>query len=663
MANYYNVRGWKHTGFDYYNRPYSRDVLAGDYFADSSHYFQVNGVAVKRDDMAGLKYIDLQGSVKDFRGTQMNNPNAVGSQPTGGPWYDWEQVDYLCLVRTGYPGDDDFIDISGRQLDPWNIQHDGKLAIAYYFVTGLEPRARNVTRLFLQLDEWTTMGGASELTIESGFKIRGHITEAEDAAGYNFAPENVSLIEPLEVKSKGAVYIQEEEEEGLPILVSSTDLTQYSEESTVDAFVAQATNGQSIVFPAIASADWKTTIAENARKVDDPTQMDAREINIKGYGLFESDNTRVQHNLSVLYSAGQLELMDSFEIPKEYVNIYHGTNGKISYISNKFKTVENPTAQDITGYPRKADYIFGQDCLMAMLSGETCSLGFGEVSDRRIDVWAVCSPSGSPIARFHEIKEHPYLYDKTVKGLTWMKSSVTMQGASGSMWNQINNAFAQQTQNRAVAENKTRNKIQNERFVSQGAQLAVNTAIGAGKMASSAASGTNYLSGGKETWEAAQQISDTAFDAVNMAIDVQADLASRKFKEQSLQQSQNQLNASIAQQNAQAPYTDFVPDLNGYIFARNAFYAYTINTSAKDRARLKNYFKRYGYNGLYKPLTWDEINVKSRVNYIQAEAVCLSHSFYPMRVTAETSALLASGLFLWNEKPSQEAFDNNPDRT
>lgn len=660
MANYYNVRGWKHTGFDYYNRPMNREVLSQGYFAEPAHYFQLKGVAVKRDDMDGLKYIDLQGSVKDGRDPQINDPNAIGSQGPGGPWYDWEQVDYLCLVRTGYPGDEDFVDISAHQLDPWNTPHAGyKLAIAYYFVTALEQRSRDVVRLYLQLDEWTTMGGSSELTIESGFKIRGHITEAEDAAGYNLAPENVSLLEPLETKSYGEVNISDSPIDGKNFVVSSIDLTQYSEEQSIDAFVAQATNGQAAVIPSIKAVDGTTTFFVKTPNPD----FNEKDLTITGYGIFDYDDTKTQHNLSILYSTGQLELMDSYTIPGEYIEAVLTVGGRITKLSNYYKKIPNPTSRDVSGYPRKADYLFGQDVLMSMLTGEMCIKNFYEVSDRGVDVWAILSPGGTPVARFHTIKDHPFLYDECVKGMSWMKNAVLMQGASGSLWNQINNSFAQQTQNRTAAENQFRNQIQTERFVSRGAQLAANTAIGIGQASSSAASGTNWLSGGKETWEAAQKISDTAFQAANMAIDVQADLKARQFTEQSLQQAQNQINAAAAQQRIQAPYANFIPDLNGYLCARNSFYAYVINTSTKDRQRLKNYFLRYGYNGLYKPLTWDEINVKSRVNYIQCEAVCLSHAFYPMRVVSKTASLLQQGLFLWNEKPDQAAFSSNPDRS
>lgn len=658
MANYYNVTGWKHTGFDYYNRPFSREVLNGEYFTSEHNYFQMNGVAVKRDDTAGLTYIDLQGSVKDERGTQVNPPNATGVLGPGGPWYSWEEVDYIRLVRTGYPGDEDFVDISGYQKDPWNTPREGKLYVAYYFVTGMEARARNVTRIYLMLDEWTTMGGASELEIESGFKIRGHITEAEDADGYNLAPEQISLIEPLEVKSSSDIYVGEELEDK-EFVISQTDLTQYSEEQTVDAFVAQGVNGQSSVIPAVSAVSGNTKVTVYA-----PFDFTSRELNVQGYGIYARDNVRVQHNMSVLFSAGQLELQDSYTIPGEYVGAaVPDSTGRITAIFNKSATITNPTARDISGYPRKADYLFGQDVLLAKLTGEMCAMNFYDVSDRNIAIWAIMTPGGTPIARFKAIREHPYVYDQCVKGAPWMKNAIVMQGASGSMWNQLNNSFAQQTQNRAVAENKVRNNVENWRLGARAVKTAADIGIAGGSAVSSVGSVSNLFSGGKETWAAAQGIANAAYDAANVGIDIYAEWKGRQFKEQSLEQAQNQLNMSLAQANFQAPYANFVPDLNGYVFERNAFFAYVINTSAKDRQRLKNYFLRYGYNGLYKPLTWDEINVKSRVNYIQCEGVCLKHSYYPMRMTSVTSSLLSQGLFLWNERPNQAAFADNPDRT
>ena len=196
MANYYNATIYRNTGFTAIHRPARRSVLEG--ITDKSY---VQGIVVKRAEMPAIGYIDIQGSVKDVKGEQFNAPNSTGSHGPDGPFYNLEQADYIRLVRTGYPGDPDFIDISNNMTDPWNSPKTAEqkpLRVGYYFITGLEPLARNVTRVYLSYDYWLSAGGLDEVNL-SGYKIRGHITDAEDAAGYNMVEEGVSLTKPLEI--------------------------------------------------------------------------------------------------------------------------------------------------------------------------------------------------------------------------------------------------------------------------------------------------------------------------------------------------------------------------------------------------------------------------------------------------------------------------------
>lgn len=654
MANYYNMVGWKHTGFDFYNRPLNRDVLNQAYFTDSSNYFQLKGIMVKREDMMGIKYIDVQGSVKDVRGDQINPANVTGSQGPGGPWYSWEEVDYVRLTRTGYPGDEDFVDISSNVKEPWKVSHSGKLFVAYYFVTGMEPLGRNVTRIYLSLDEWTTMGGSEELEIESGFKVRGHITEAEDAAGYNLAPESIGLIEPLEVKSHGELDIQGDNQVRT-IYVSATDLTQYDEDNdTIDGFVIQATSSADMIIPKIKSVDSTTFMAVNTPNGDTETQ---KITEIKGYGFFDGDNSKVKHNLSVLFSAGQLELMDSYEIPKKYIATGSSPSGRLLQIENEIYRITNPTTRDVGGYPRKADYLFGQDVLYAKATGDLKAFQFAELTNRNIYFWSVPTPGGSTIARFQGIKNHPYVYDETVKGMTWMKSAVTLQGASGSMWNQVNNLFSEATLQRAKASNNMANQISDYNYEMGKWQRPLNTA---GQVVGALTGAKDGQIGGAFT-SSLINVANAGFDEAKVILNRQGEMLERDIREKSLNQAKGQLNASMFQAEMKAPHIEFVPDLNSLLYTDNGFGCYVINTTTKDRTRLKNYFKRYGYNGLYKPLTWNEINVKQKVNYIECESVCLKHAHYPTRMTMATSEILRNGLFLWNEKPNQAAFDNNPD--
>lgn len=656
MANYYNLIGWRHTGFNAFNRPYSRDVLETEYFKRPENYFQMEGIAVKRDDMDGLNFIDLPGSVKDYHGNQLSPPNATGTHGPGGPWYSWEEVDYIRLVRTGYPGDEDYVDISGNMADPWNAPRIGKLFTAYYFVTGLEPIARNVTRLYLSLDEWTTLGGASELTIETGFKIRGPVTDAEDASSYNMASENIGLIEPLVTVQSG--FLNNTSLSGTDFICSSIDLTQYSEGQDIDGFVAATASGQ-MVFPAIkSSADIST--------VEYVTPWgDVFNHTIFGFGIFAANDARVKHNLSVLYSAGQLELQDSYTVPNVYIeqsSISPAHPGQYLKIKNAQKKFPSPVSKDISGYPRKADYLFGQEVLYGLASGTVNIQPFSELSDDSIMIWANPLPSGSPLARFKDIKEHPFNYDQLVSGITWVKKAVVMQGASGSMWTQINNQFAQQTQARDVAryenEAELTKKTQTYETTRQIANMSFDTlsAVNSGIGISLATQ-----SGREKAIAGARAITNAGLDLALTAAQNKATNKELTFKADSLAQAQNQLNAAMAQSLAKAPYASFVPDLTTATLVPNGFGVSVINTSAKDRARLKNYFRRYGYSGQYKKLTWAEIDVKQKVNFIQCEGVTLIHTHYPMRMTDKCARLLEGGVFLWKGKPEQSAFENNPD--
>lgn len=655
MANYYNLTGWKHTGFDWNNRPFSRDVLSTDYFTNSTNYFQMKGVVVKRDDMSGLSYVDLPGSVKDIKGDQVNAPNSVGTHGPGGPFYSWEEVDYIRLVRTGYPGDEDFIDISGNQLDPWNApKGEGKLYIAYYFVVGMDPLARNVTRLYLTMDDWTTQGASDELIIETGYKIRGPITDAEDAAGYNLAGEGIGIIEPLEVKAHGMLNISESGEGTVAnneFIVSSIDLLTNSPEGSMSGLTVTTTDGDRFVIPQIVPAQHDSIMYLN-----EPGATSPKSYLLIGQNFFNPKNAKVMYNLSCLQSAGQLELQDSYIIPKKYLKNAVDNNGVYSGLSNAVHSIKPPVARDIGSYPRKADYLFGQEVLYSEASGDTNIQPFSEVADDTINVWAVVGPSGCPYARFANIRSHAYLYDQSVQGMTWLKKAVTLQGASGTMWAQIQNAFAKGSLARAESANEIANFLENrdwkqnkDPFSFWGTNRALDNAVGT--------SGSSFIEG---ILNAPAEIT-SPFPVLNRTDDKNIIAMRQELRAKELKNAGVQAEIDLARAKTAPPYVSFVPDPSMGMFTGNGFGVYIVNTTAKDRERLKNFFRRYGYSGLYTPLTWQNINIKRRVNFIQAEGVCLKHARYPMRDTMRVSKLLEQGLFLWNEQPNQTAFADNAD--
>lgn len=651
MANYYNLTAWKHTGFDYQNRPYNRDVLNGDYFTQSDHYIQMKGIVVKRDDTSGLSYIDVQGSVKDIRGDQVNAPNITGSQGPGGPWYSWEEVDYVRLARTGYPGDEDFVDISSYQKDPWNAPHAGKpVYTGYYFVTGLQELARNVTRLFLDLDFWTTLGGASELEIETGYKIRGPITDAEDSSSYNESAEGIGLIHPLITIGHQSLNKQTSFDK-VSVLVSTTDLADLADNSSMDSITL---SGSGIVY---AIPKIKKVIGTSHITLEEPDGT-SRAYYIKDMGLFDPSDTNVKNGISALYSAGQLDLADSYEIPTQFVGEQYSSGGVYSTLKNAVQSVTPSVGKDIGSYPRKADYMFGSMVIYNAGSGAQGVQKFSEVEDATVKIWASLSPTGNPYARFAKIKSHPYIYDQAVSGMTWMKSAVVMQGASGSMWSQINYAFQQGEVSRSQAELElNRRTLESGRFldITSAAAGAISTGLSAG------------IAGGRAKKYGDLSAASGLFGMLDPTQDIRAQ-RDYQVGQTKLDIEQSALNAQSAQNevalmkaNAVAPFADFTPDINKALFSANEFGLYVVNTDSDDRARLKNYFRRYGYSGLYKALTWQNIHVKTKVNFIQAEGVVLRHSHFPLRDTARCAKLLEAGMFLWDERPNQAAFESQTD--
>ena len=695
MANYYNVTMWKHTGFDYNNRPFSRDVLNQDYFINpENRYSQMKGIAVNRSDMTQITYIDLQGSVKDLQGDQVNTPNATGSQGTGGPWYSLEEVDYLRLARTGYPGDVDFIDISNNQLDPWNADEGGRKQqrIAYYFVTGLEPRARDVTRVYLDCDLWTTCGASDELEIEYGYKTRGMITDSEDSSSYNLASENIGIIEPLEVKGVGNL-TPSASTKSSTVLVTSVDMSQYTESQSpsgklepkenLSAFMATTSNGNGVAIPVIKSIDNKD-INYQVQTVSPDGQTIFNEY--QGYGAFDYTNEKVQYNLSVLYSLGQVELQSNYKLPEMYgvAQSAGGSAGRISYVKNLTYTQANPVGKDIGTYPRKADYMYGQEVIYSMLSGETNIQPFYNLSDDSVYIWAIPSPSGYPIARFKGIKGHSYIYDQICKGMPWEKASVIVEGANGSYWLQQQSAVNESERQRIRQYQSQQGTdllttFENEQwinwlggvakaalagiagaaFVLGGGALTIAT-MGAGLPAgvSMTAAGLGGL-GAATTGLIGVASSEKSFSKLTTEQDMQWRTHERQVEAERAKQKSEIIDEAKALM--QSPSTFITADIDNYNRDFNGFGIYVVNTTAKDRERLKNYYRHYGYRGLYKPLTWEEINVKQKVNYIEAENVTLAHEYYPMRSLVGVSNLLSQGVWLWNEKPSQSAFNDNPD--
>ena len=647
MANYYNITGYRNTGFDPYNLPFSREVFAQPYFTDPNNYFQMNGIAVKRDDLMGLRYIDLPGSVKDLRGSQINAPNSTGTHGPNGPWYKLENVDYLRISRTGYPDDEDFIDISGNMSKPW----EAGIQVGFYFVTAVEPRARNVTRLYLELDVWTTCSDKLEIT--NGFKIQGPITDAEDAATFNTSPENIGLIYPMQSTDPKLVSEEFSTTDGSAIVVSPVDLLQYEIGETPEAIIAEAESGEKETRALIKGIQTQTSIVlvTEAGEAQSPAFFD----NSLGYYNLKSE--KVKHNLNLLYSFGQLSLQNCYFVPPQFILGGQLPEDQISILMNSVNFYPSGIDKSFGTYPRKAQYFYRSAVLYNQASGEQNEQPLYNLENENIKIWALLTPGGYPIARFIGIKDCPDPYTDIVKGTPWSTKALSLEGASGSVWSNINNSFNLQTQQLNEEKLATQQKVNNLQL--QNKQEDINLQQNRNSLGiASQIVGLDLLGAAQNLQSSVHQ---TYTDQRDLNLEAAAQQKQNEYDSQALEQNRRMLEVQAVQSVMASPSLYFSPDINlGNIFGFR-FYVYTKKEDPKDNQRLRDYFLRLGYSGLYKPLTMNEINIKQKVNYCRCVNVSVIHPDFPARIINRISEILSRGVFFWNVKPNQSEFNNNPD--
>ena len=647
MANYYNITGYRNTGFDPYNLPFSREVFSQPYFTDPNNYFQMNGIAVKRDDLMGLRYIDLPGSVKDLRGSQINAPNSTGTHGPNGPWYKLENVDYLRIARTGYPDDEDFIDISGNMSKPWETG----IQVGFYFVTAVEPRARNVTRLYLELDVWTTC--SDKLKITNGFKIQGPITDAEDAATFNTSPENIGLIYPMQSTDPKLVSEEFSTTDGSAIVVSPVDLLQYEIGETPYAIIAEAQSGEKETRALIKGINTQTLIA----LVTEPGEAQPPAYFDNSLGYYNLKSEKVKHNLNLLYSFGQLSLQNCYFVPPQFISGGQLPEDQISRLINSVNFYPSGIDKSFGTYPRKAQYFYRSAVLYNQASGEQNEQPLYNLENENIKIWALLTPGGYPIARFIGIKDCADPYSDIVKGTPWSTKALSLEGASGSVWSNINNSFNLQTQQLNEEKLSTQQKVNNLQLQNKQEDIDLQQNRNSFGIASQIV-GLDLLGAAQNLQSSVHQ---TYTGQRDLNLEAAAQQKQNEYDAQALAQNRRMLEVQAVQSVMASPSLYFSPDINlGNIFGFR-FYVYTKKEDPKDNQRLRDYFLRLGYSGLYKPLTMNEINIKQKVNYCRCVNVSVIHPDFPARIINRISEILSRGVFFWNVKPNQSEFNNNPD--
>lgn len=551
---------------------------------------------------------------------------------------------------------------------------------SYYFAT---PRAsaRKTTILTLQLDALTTMGGPASLTYISGYQTRGHVKKTEDTMFSNTASENFTPLEELE-----ATNIKEHKPTAgtgveLNPVISNIDLEALAEqpETNMDVITGMV---EGTTDPVMYIPRLKTPESETGFSI--PTDQEYwRGFFIPQTAAYDAKGELTKKGIQKLYSFGQLQLQSSYKIPGPWAGNYNGTGatettpptGQYYNISG----IEETQNTDITyqlSIPNytiknaKTNTMFRTVHLVNIGNGAESIKRISEIYDSavtgpQIYLWSDPSPSGKPWGRFKYIKNSPLQYMDAVAGLPWANNQIVTEGASGNIWNAINYAQQIKTTMRNWEQNEWQKEYNYASLVRSGANTSIPIIsdiggffagghapridmtnlwgqIGKGLLDYEGQTGQQYLGYTGQFQQERDRLERQTY-----------------MREQELRQQQNEnYLTALRNENVSAPSVLFTPDINLGLYGYNYYVSYEVRMSNNDIIALDQYFQRFGYNGLHKPVTAETFNARQYYSFVQAFDINIK-SDYGKRIRERAISQLNNGVRVWKVLPDASYYELN----
>lgn len=595
----------------------------------------------------------------------------------------------------------------------------------YYFAapTAL---AQGVTQLSLDLDALLTMGGAKNLHYISGWQERGHITKSEDQLFHNVASESWTPSNPLRAVNLELISLPHDNVPGENLVMTNIDFKALGalEDDVIKIMEGVIENDAKMYLPMIETPPEEDS---TSFMVWDDETASFKSFKTPSTVLYRLDADNIRKGISKLYSAGQLQLQASYTIPKEYIDwgqtevemVDHFETGlykKIAGIHQVSNLSNLPFEYSPSGYTVK-----NKKCLETYRTFVIVNLGSGDMSIKspheiydpayptsspKVRVWADPTSTGKPYARFDYIRDNPLQWADTVKGLQWANAQLSLEGASGSMWNSISAAFQSQNINRAMEQgvydsmySSKYNALSREaaqigqtsalagNYLGQfGSWLGVGAAVGKGALNAGMIGYGNYAGNGDLMGKGVKGYGGTLGNAINAGMA----LAQSQFNQGILeQQYANQYEALLTQReqaaqndrlntlrlqqqvneneidlyknnNVVAPSLMFTPEQNLGLYGYNKFAIYEVRKDDDDLKSEDMYYQRFGYSGLHRPLTSECFNARQYYSYVQAFNVNLEGSEqFGLRVRQKAISQLNSGVRVWKVVPNPSYYESN----
>ena len=604
---------------------------------------------------------------------------------------------------------------SVRDVDYIKI-HNNQDNLDFYYRAIPTALAKGTTRMMLQLDALLTLGGAENLTYLSGWQERGHIAKADDTLFGNVVAENWVPSQPLEnvnmakintTVSSGAT--------DMNIVLTAVDLNSIGTtdwDMTVIEGIPSGATDPEMYFPALTPPKEWDDEAPGQNRYDygvyDFIDGAYKTFTIPGTAVYRYTDASTYKALRKLYSAGQLQLQASYILPKEYVSresgedygVSSGRFYKVNGIHQEVSLSTMPFEYTISGYTPKNKKVFAtyrNYVITNLASGDTCikipeQIWNGSDANPSIRIWSDPCSTGKPYCRFKWIKDNPIQYADCVRGLQWCSRQVVMEGASGSMWNSLNTSFSKQQIERDHASyiqqwntKKTNLELQSgylanssilkgEGYMIDAADMALGVPkamageamsyVGLGNTDGYPGAGDTMTYAGKY-WKKAvaaqQDYLSTSLSMDKLNTEALQHAAEKNFERQDYAQAINQNGADLAKNNrVVAPTVMFTPEQNLGLYGYNYFVVYEVRKTKADLISEDQYYQRYGYNGLHRPLVQQCFKERTHYNFVQAFDINLK-GLYDMgaRVEAAAIAQLNGGVRVWRELPNVDAYNTN----
>lgn len=581
--------------------------------------------------------------------------------------------------------------------------------VTCYFFCVPTADAHGTTILALELDALLTMGGAKNLTYISGWQERGHIAKSEDELFSNIAPESFAPRKPLIVRG-GEYNVKQTTNASadLSVIVSTVDLTDTATGDQVDVITGvDGLGDEKMYFPQIKVNDdsHKTEFDEivGYTKQGDTWLFTNASYKLPSTTGFLYNNADVKEGLKALYSAGQLSLMAAYIIPKEFLRSgipFTVFQDKQSAIEHIYGISENVLLNDsdfyfefsINNYTvknKKALALFNDYQIANVASGGTSIKSASDLyksgeTAPTVVLWTDPAPNGKPIARFRDIAGVGNIFTDIVAGAPWYQQQLVFEGASGSLWNSINAAFANGNLSRNLQENKLLQQFTNEQYGRDLARLdynsrfaftgaALDTAFGAAKggaglfsnimggdVGGAVSSGLDMAQGAiNGARNMANIVSQYAMNKADADAQNAYNRASQALAQSAINQAINENKVGLLKNNAiVSPTVLFTPTDNLALYGQNKFVAYHITMDDDDIKEFDSYLQRYGYNGIHRPLTASCFNVRQYYSYVQAFDVNIKSSF-GLRIRQKAISQLNGGVRVWKVLPDAQYYETN----